>query len=259
MIATFYLALYYLMSFHVSSDTSLSLEVGNKRSAKGFPREKFTSFYSPDFSTKADNGPSNPQNLSTNASQIGQQKDNVLINTPTQKTRAVQNTISITQLPEMVKNQTGKTHVYLDTNEYFKKWAKTVVTDCGGNFIGYGSSFVHFKNLLLDKALAISSLKGGELIENVMNQNSEAESYDIHQGFQKVHCSQRPRLAFSPKMEHLKKWWETTVFTDEDDVKDWVSKGAVMNRKFTLLLTRYEYANVYWTVMDLYNTFLMAR
>ena len=155
------------------------------------------------------------------------------------------------QAIEPVNTFTGK--------DYFREWRRKVVSDCGGNFIGYGSDFVHFKNLLLNRTLAHAGAKGGEPITNVLEQSSDAENYELRRGFQKLHCAKRPRFTFQTKMEHLHTWWLTTVFTDNEDVPQWIAQGAVMDKKFTLLLTRYEYANVYWVVMDLYNAFLLTR
>ena len=172
----------------------------------------------------------------------------------------LQNRLTSTPVPPRPKlSQTREPVNNFAGNNYFREWKMKVVSDCGGNFIGYGSYFVHFKNLLLNKTLAHAGAKGGEPITNVLHQNSDEENYELRQGFQKLRCSKRPTFTFETKIEHLHIWWKTTVFSDQEDVLQWIAQGAVMDKKFTLLLTRYEYANVYWTVIDLYNAFLMTR
>ena len=145
------------------------------------------------------------------------------------------------------------------TKDYFATLKQNVVKSCKGNFMGYSSHFVHFKNILLNRSNAQVGAKGGESIHDVIDQKSDAESYQVKQGFHKIHCSVRPKFTFTTKIEHLHSWWKTTVFTDKGNVSNLIENGITTENKFTILLTRYEYANVYWTVVDLYDAFLLSR
>ena len=262
---TFYASLCSLISLSFNSDDGLFSQNGNvERNIKDDTKDGFVNFTT------------NPQRLLSWTKQFrlqalappssvplvnGQIEKNVKPNFDEQKKSILQNIpiFNIRVPPQTKWNQTRESVNKFTENDYFREWKRKVVSGCGGNFIGYGSYIVHFKNLLVNKTLAHAVAKGGEPITNVLHQNSEAENYELRQGFQKLHCAKRPSFTFQTKTEHLHTWWNTTEFTAKEDVPQWIAKGAVMDKKFTLLLTRYEYANVYWTVIDLYNAFLTTR
>ena len=265
---TFYASLCSLISLALFADDGLNSENGKvERNIKENTKDGFVRFttntqrllnWTKTFTLQALAPPSagpmvkNNRQAEKNVSNFDEHKKNNFSNLENKLNfNVVASRIKLSQPREPVNTFTAK--------DYFKEWRRIVVSDCEGNFIGYGSYSVHFKNLLLNRTLAHAGAKGGEPITNVLHQSSDAENYELRQGFQKLHCAKRPRFTFQTKMEHLHTWWLTTEFSDKEDVPQWIAQGAVMEKKFTLLLTRYEYANVYWVVIDLYNVFLMTR
>ena len=56
---------------------------------------------------------------------------------------------------------------------------------------------------------------------------------------------------------HLGSWLNATSFSDRDPMLR--HQNVVSNTNFTIALTRYEYANLYWTIMDLYDVYLVMQ
>lgn len=121
---------------------------------------------------------------------------------------------------------------------------------CDNAFIGYKNLFAKVQNVILDTQYGHGK-RGGENISEVLNQEESEEFYRFHTGFFKLPCDEQIRYEFGPD-SHLNSWVKA-ILTKPSDVK--YSRQS----KWTIAITRYEYANLYHTMTDFYNTFLMLK
>ena len=152
-----------------------------------------------------------------------------------------------------------KEFMYLRKNnnlmEYpVKKWIKNAHAQCSDQFTGYGNLFVHLKNAIIDPTLAIGR-KGGEEIPDVLNQPEKDEYLKLKYGYFKLNCSRKIIHYKFNKKDHLNSWILNTRFSVGNSQKSGVAPNV--SDKFTIAITRYEYVNMYHTMTDLYNAFLM--
>lgn len=138
------------------------------------------------------------------------------------------------------------------TPEQFLSWRKDKQQLCNDKITGYGHEFLEMKDVIIDKQFCTCNLQGGELIESVINQDEMAEYYRFEMGCFQVACSQRPSYIFNGE-NHLTKWMYSIATHDVKQVADQVISD------FTIAITRYEYANLFHTMTDWYNAFLIMQ
>ena len=149
-----------------------------------------------------------------------------------------------------------KTSVYYDpTNppEIFVKWTEMREPSCDGKFVGFANEFTFINQLLINGAELHSSRKGGENIEDVLNQPEEYEFYRFGMGSYQIPCNHRPLYYFNNK-NHLNDWMENLKTKNLD-----TGKPDQLISDFTIAITRYEYVNIYHTMTDWYNAFLLME
>ena len=134
----------------------------------------------------------------------------------------------------------------------FVTWRQTAQTACDGNFTGYGNKFVRLRNVVLDRHYLLG-LNGGEEIKAVINQSEEAEYHKCGYGCFQLTCSKRPEYTFSNN--HLTSWLEG-LRTNDSLPKDPVNDTRA---QFTIMIVRYEYANIYHTMSDFYGAFIVMQ
>lgn len=147
-------------------------------------------------------------------------------------------------------------------NDYFKSWLRNVVSGCSGLFTGYSSVMIRLRNVIADKKFSKVQAEGGKPIDSIMNQKEEAETYSLKNGFFRLACGSPPVFKFDKDSAHLKDWLPSLQFTPYNEFQRQINASQAtlyIENKFTIALMRYEFANVYWTVMDLYNIYLTAR
>ena len=151
----------------------------------------------------------------------------------------------------------------LQTNEYFKVWSRNVVTGCSGLFIGFSSVMLRLRNVIMDKQFSTVKAVGGKRIENIMSQQDEEEMYKLKKGFFQLACdSSLPSFTFDKDSAHLKDWLPSLSLITYDAFQSQINQSEAtlyIENKFTIATMRYEFANVYWTVTNLYNLYLTAR
>ena len=112
-----------------------------------------------------------------------------------------------------------------------------------------------FHNISLHRDLASSKANGNESLSDVLHQRDSDETITFRAGYFQVPCKSDTRLIsrFNEPL-HFKAW------------KNALNAGphvcpteGVLEQDLTMIICRYEYANVYWAVMDLYNTFLSVK
>ena len=148
------------------------------------------------------------------------------------------------------------------SNEYFKVWMQNIVAGCSGMFAGYSKMMLRLNNVIMDKKYSTVQTVGGKPIDGIMNQKEEAETYTLKKGFFQVACGSSPSFTLDKDSAHLKDWIRSLDFAQYETFQSKINRSAdslYVEQTFTIALMRYEFANVYWTVMDLYNIYLTAR
>lgn len=124
---------------------------------------------------------------------------------------------------------------------------------CGGAFICYAQSFAVLTDVLLDPSKGVGR-HGGENISDVINQDEESEYYKLSKGYFNLNCggdvAGDAHCSFGNR-DHLKKWMSAMNFQSSK-----LSSRKRMKRT-TIVVQRYEYVNLYHTMTDFYNVFLM--
>ena len=137
--------------------------------------------------------------------------------------------------------------------ELFRNWSATKVTACGGKFHGYMNEFAELHDVMIDLNFC-HGLKGGEDIAQVFNQSEKKEYYSFDKGCFKMMCKRPLYYRFHrDKKNHLTAIMASlqTQNVRETNAEETIHGG------FNVLVTRYEYANLYHTMTDWYNAFLL--
>ena len=125
---------------------------------------------------------------------------------------------------------------------------------CGGRLVAYGQQFAQLKNAIVDRRYCRSEREGGEAIDTVIDQPESVEYYRFDRGcFQLACSSDKLDYVFAGPDNHLNAWLRSVQLINHD------APGTDVDsrRRFTIAVTRYEYANLYHTMTDWYNTFLL--
>ena len=137
--------------------------------------------------------------------------------------------------------------------ELFKTWNMYIDSFCDDQFVGYFNEFAHLHNLVIDKEFIFSERVGGEKLQNVMNQAEEAEYFTYEHGAFEQDCHKTPSYYFNNN-NHMNDWLYSfkTKHVNTTDVD-------LIRNEFVIAIVRYEYVNIYHTMSDWYNAFLMMQ
>jgi len=126
---------------------------------------------------------------------------------------------------------------------------------CEGRLVAYGRHFAQLRSVLIDRRHCRSERQGGEAIAAVINQPESSEYYRFDRGCFQLACTSGDKLdyVFAGKKNHLNDWLRSVQLAGDDVAHDDVNT----RRRFTIAVTRYEYANLYHTMTDWYNAFLL--
>ncbi|KAJ8301545.1 hypothetical protein KUTeg_020532 [Tegillarca granosa] len=165
------------------------------------------------------------------------------------------NPIKLIKYNDILNKQ--KQFSYLDKNfkienKYILNLIKSKSSFCDGDFEGYGNKFAHFKNILVDPNCAVGRT-GGEEIDQVLNQAEGKEYLELKPSYFNIQCNTSIKYAFNSK-DHLKGWMSALKTWEKPHYQD--TKYTV-SKPFTIAIQRYEYANLYHTMTDFYNAFLL--
>lgn len=147
-------------------------------------------------------------------------------------------------------------HRHFSEPDEFANWRLSATRMCDGFMIGYNDNFLYTNDMIINREFCKCKRLGGESIESVIMQNEDEEYYKYEMGCFRRKCSSRPKYDFNAE-NHLNDWMmslSTETFGDKDEV---VEESVVQD--FTIAITRYEYANVYHTMTDWYNAFLVKE
>ena len=123
---------------------------------------------------------------------------------------------------------------------------------CGGAFICHAQLFAVLTDVIIDPSKG-AGRRGGENISDVINQNEDSEYYKLSKGYFNLDCgreAQEPFNSFATR-DHLRDWMSAVNFTNSQ-----LTSNKRLKRP-TIAVQRYEYVNLYHTMTDFYNVFLM--
>ncbi|XP_033755824.1 beta-1,2-xylosyltransferase RCN11-like [Pecten maximus] len=124
---------------------------------------------------------------------------------------------------------------------------------CDGNLEVFNLDIVLMKNVLIDARQQKSKLHGGETIKQVIGEKESSEVVTLKPGFFRIPCASMPLLKFSPK-SHFSNWYLTVSEKEVD-----IPPKSTHISNFTVFVKRGDYANMYWTLIELYNTYMTIR
>lgn len=122
---------------------------------------------------------------------------------------------------------------------------------CGSSYVGFDHNFAMLTNVILDPRKS-EGRPGGEDITQVLNQPEKKEYYILDEGYFAIQCLEDINYTFHLK-SHLNNWQKALITYRV------VPNYSVKWHEWTIAVTRYEYANLYHTMTDLYNAFLVAK
>ncbi|XP_055882154.1 uncharacterized protein LOC106080300 isoform X1 [Biomphalaria glabrata] len=135
----------------------------------------------------------------------------------------------------------------------FVDYTKQMVCLENGNIASFADRFVLFKNALLHPTQLRNYRKGGEKIEDVWDQKEQDEYFDLLPGYFSVLCTMAPSFKFESP-DHLIYWQNALscyTFNKTNVYKFHQVSGL------TIAIQRYEYVNLYHTMTDFYNAFVL--
>ncbi|XP_061170409.1 uncharacterized protein LOC133179728 [Saccostrea echinata] len=141
-------------------------------------------------------------------------------------------------------------NINISQDSTLKEWSKAETSFCENRFKGFAHLFAILSDVFLDPSFSAGP-PGGEEIKNVINQSEEKEFLILKPGYFQIQCKNKNFQYMFPRSDHLAKWISALrpalTFTSlEEDVHN-----------ITIAVTRYEYTNIYHTMTDWYNAFLM--
>ena len=149
------------------------------------------------------------------------------------------------------------TSLYYDKHtvpQDFQQWSSSAQRTCSGGLIGYGEAFALLKNVVVDRSHCRCRRRGGEQITDVLNQEESDEYYSVDVGCFQLACVEYQPYSFSFDSKHLDSWMSALKTS-----RDVASIDAYRFDEFTIAVQRYEYVNLYHTMTDWYNAFLVMQ
>ena len=146
--------------------------------------------------------------------------------------------------------------VYLNSSarDLFQTWVRTKLSLYEGKIRVYGQKVVELKDMVLRRDLAVTHAKGGEKIEDVINRPDADEEYKIEPGYFSIPCVNQSVDMIVPvagDAPHVKIWAKSVRCCNLTQIPHNKSDTAL-----TMMVQRYEFANVFWIMMELYDAYL---
>lgn len=139
---------------------------------------------------------------------------------------------------------------------FLKSWSSKQVSYCDGKFKGYANLFVRWENITLDPTKSTGAY-GGEEIVDVLKQRESNELLNPKFGVFEASCRRRPKYDFARYFNnrgHLPTWLKMVKMTVPRKSE---SRKQNVIQNFTIAIQRYEYANMYHSMNDIFNVFLL--
>ena len=140
-------------------------------------------------------------------------------------------------------------------DQFLNYWSKRNSTQCNGKFQGFANIFVRWMNITIDSSKSRGAY-GGENVSQVLRQREYSEMLNPKRGFFQIDCRYRLKYTFARYMNmrgHLPTW--LNMVSLPYSLKRQAEIKVISN--FTIAIQRYEYANVYHSMNDIFNVFLL--
>ena len=161
---------------------------------------------------------------------------------------------SVTKSSAVKKTSHNQNNVKQPTGK-LGKWRSNVTVQCGGKFQAFAQEFALLKDVVVDPLYCSSPRMGGENMSSVLKQTDKLEYFTYSPGFFQLQCPERPSTGrFLGRRNHINDWMSNLTTLNESSDND-----VAVQRGFTIAIVRYEYANMYHTMTDWYNAFLVMQ
>ncbi|CAH1786626.1 unnamed protein product [Owenia fusiformis] len=126
-----------------------------------------------------------------------------------------------------------------------KKW-------CNGKFIKIAQQMAYLKDSIIDRTKITPSDRGGETIKETLDQKEEREYYNFYYGAFNIQCNaSKINMKFKPL--HLQNWFNYLK------ISPLVMKPNMIITGLTIAMLREDYAHLYFTLIELYDAFLIMK
>ena len=154
-------------------------------------------------------------------------------------------------------------------DEMLRNWKNSEASYCNGSFVAYAYEFARLRRVILDPSKIFCERHGGERIQQVLNQTEEAEMMKFSSGFFSIHChlENAPVKYNFIRKNHLNDYIAALKIDGEKVEMETISsqhqsiiKGLQYSQvweRTVFAITRYEYVNLFHTMTDWFNAFLM--
>ena len=122
---------------------------------------------------------------------------------------------------------------------------------CHGCFVSYGKRVAILKDVMIDPSFA-KNVKGGEPLETVFNQSAEEEYLQLSKGYFFLTSDNE-----IPHYNDKKVMYDFRVLLDALTVDSVKLTADKQQQKTTIVTIRHEYANLYHSMMNWYNVFIL--
>ena len=158
----------------------------------------------------------------------------------------------------------------LKNHSIFHKWMDSGVnlcTDVNRSIAtAYANEFVHLKHVIVDPSKYLGQ-GGGKDVSKVLNQQESLEYYKLKPGSFALSCKPDKSYRLNVARNHINDYLHNTetigkyIRHSSEDLSTNSSSSTKLIRQpnFTIVVTRYEYANLYHTMTDWYNAYLMMN
>ncbi|KAJ8304655.1 hypothetical protein KUTeg_018238 [Tegillarca granosa] len=126
-------------------------------------------------------------------------------------------------------------------------WEKRITKMCNGKFCGYNNLFCLLKDVQVDPTMIVDHKKSTGK-ENITDNGF----LKFRNGLFRQNCENKPKYAFRPN-DRLTDWLNALNTSNNYPIK---TENHESN--FAVAITRYEYANLYHTITDWFNIFLVT-
>ena len=142
--------------------------------------------------------------------------------------------------------------------QLFSKWASRTEQFCGGTITSFSDTIICFRKITVNPKLATALAKPGINATQVLQQAEEDELYKFQPGFFQIHCKTDSLGRISRHgRTHVHGIWEAALKVNTDSPSPVSAQDSQSG--LTIALQRNEYANVYWTLLDVYDIYLTCN
>ncbi|KAK3095628.1 hypothetical protein FSP39_016904 [Pinctada imbricata] len=145
-----------------------------------------------------------------------------------------------------------------ESNEpMFENWKSRAAEFCDGKFVGYANRFVQTFDIIVDPN-KLSGASGGEKTAKVLKQSEIKEFLSVKTGVFTLDCERVPKYKFDIYLGvtrgHMPAMLRYSVPRDKGYRR---VPGLEEDENMTVVVVRYDYANLFHALNDVFNVFLL--